>query len=244
MKPSDLRRLRRGVLRGESYRAVLNTVRLSTRPIETMRRYVDSRGDYPWTLVVRTPIGRVPLTLTHPHDVRTVNEVFFRRDYGTGRPAVVVDIGANIGISAAYFLSRSPDSRVYCWEPVPQNLAALERNTARFGHRVVVSPNAVAPVAGEADFRVEDVGRYSGLAQYYEHDLETETRSVWCDAMADVLAGVIAAEGHVDLLKIDTEGSEPALVAAVPDALWSRIGTVIYEDAGHVRRRTGQEMIG
>ena len=127
---------------------MLNTVRLSTRPIETMRRYVDSRGDYPWTLVVRTPVGRVPLTLTHPHDVRTVNEVFFRRDYGTGRPAVVVDIGANIGISAAYFLSRSPDSRVYCWEPVPQNLAALERNTARFGRRVVVSPNAVAPVAG------------------------------------------------------------------------------------------------
>lgn len=231
------------MLRAESYRAVANTVRLSTRPVQTMRRYVDSSGDYPWTLEVRTPIGRIPLTLLHPHDVRTVNEVFFRGDYGSQRPAVVVDIGANIGISAAYFLSRSPDVKVYCWEPLPQNLVALALNTARFGERVVVTPHAVAPEAGEADFRVEEVGRYSGLAAYYEHDLETETRRVWCDAIADALAGVIAIEGRIDVLKIDTEGSEPALVSAVPNGLWSSIDRVIYEDCGHIRRRTGQEML-
>jgi FkbM family methyltransferase len=242
VRPSDVQRLRRGILRGTSYRAVMNTMLLSTRPLDTLRRYVSSNGEYPWTLPVRTPTGTVPITLPHPHDLRTVNEVFFRRDYGAGKPRVVVDIGANIGVSAAYFLTRSTQTRVYCWEPLPTNLETLHLNTRQFADRITVVPHAVAPERGQADFRVEAVGRYSGLAAHYEHDLDTTTRSVWCDAIRDVLGRVLDAEGFIDLVKFDTEGSERALISSVPAAMWPRIGLVHYEDAGTVRRRTGVEM--
>lgn len=224
------------MFRGRNYLAALTMLRLSTRPLEMMRRYVRSEGDYPWSAELRTPLGRVPLLLTHAHDVRTVNEVFFRRDYGGGKPGVVVDIGANIGISVVYFLTRSPSTRVYCWEPLPQNLATLERNVAPFADRVVISPHAVAPDAGTADFLMEEVGRYSGLAEYYEHSLDTVTIRVECDAIADALSRVVAAEGRIDVLKIDTEGSERALLEAIPRELWPAIGVVVVEDQGTVRR--------
>lgn len=245
MRPTDVARLRRGVWRPEQYRSLVRMARVSRQPVQTLRRYVDADvGPYPWTTTLRTTTGPISLLLPHPHDVRTVNEVFFRHDYGTAAPRVVVDVGANIGVSAAYFLSRRPDAVVRCFEPVAANLTTLRTNLAQFGDRAVISESALAPEAGEAVFRVEGVGRYSGLADYYEHDLETESLTVTCEAIADALAAVIAEEGAIDLLKVDTEGSEEALLAAVPDALLARIGSVVYELHGYVRRISGPALVG
>lgn len=244
MRPTDLRRLRRGVLQVDNYRSLATLARVSRQPFGFARRYVDADyGTYPWTTALRTPTGVIELTLSHEHDVRTVNEIFFRRDYGAGSPRVVVDAGANIGVSAAYFLSRRPDARVYCWEPVEANLNHLRDNLAPFGERAVVSAHALAPTAGIAEFRVEGVGRYSGLADYYEHELDTELVTVQCDAFAEALGTVIATEGRIDLLKIDTEGSEQALLDSVPDAVLSGIPQVVYEHDGSVVDTTGAALV-
>ncbi|GGF51847.1 hypothetical protein GCM10011519_27360 [Marmoricola endophyticus] len=244
MRPSDVARLRRGVLDPTRYRSVLELLRLSRRPLTTLRRYVDAdAGEYPWTTTVRTPTGPLALRLPHPHDVRTLNEVFFRRDYGDAAPRVVVDVGANIGVASAYFLSRRPDAVVHCWEPVLANLSTLRHNLGPYADRAVVHESALAPAAGLAAFRVEAVGRYSGLADYYEHDLETETVEVTCEAVGPELEEVIARHGGIDLLKIDTEGSETALLAAVPDDLLPLIGTVAYERHGSVRRVAGAALL-
>ena len=236
MRPTDRRRLRRGLTRAQSYRSLVAMARVSTEPVSALRRYVDSgHGEYPWTTTLRTPVGRVSVTLPHSHDVRTVNEVFCRHDYGSGVPRVVVDVGANIGVASLYFLSRDPQVRVHAYEPVPANLTALRTNLAPFADRVVVDERAVSPAGGPAEFLIEDVGRYSGLAEFYEHDLERRSVVMETVALADLLDAVFEAEGRIDLLKIDTEGSEAALVAAIRPDQWARIGEVRYELAGHVQ---------
>jgi deazaflavin-dependent oxidoreductase (nitroreductase family) len=233
--PSDRHRLRRGLTSPRSYLALWAMARVFTTPVEALRRYVDtSHGSYPWRADVRTPQGTITLDLPDGHDVRTVNEIFCRHDYGTGAPRVVVDVGANIGVSAAYFLSRRPDALVHAFEPVPGNVEWLRRNVARFGDRVVLDTRAVSPGGGPVRFFVEGVGRYSGMADYYQHDLPHEEVVVDSVAIADALDGVLAAEGHVDLLKIDTEGSEEALVRAVRPDQWRRIRAVRYERDDHV----------
>lgn len=221
------------LLKRRNYRALWGTLRFSRNPLATLRRYVQSGGRYPWTAHVRTPLGWATLHIPHEHDVRTLNEVFFRQDYGDTSPRVVVDIGANIGLTSLYFLSRRPDSKVYAWEPVPANVEVLRRNVAVFEDRCVVHTAALAPAAGEAEFITEQIGRYSGLAAYSARQGGVR-ETVQCEAIGAALRAVLAEEGRIDLVKIDTEGSEEALVASIPDDVWPHLGTVMYEHNGEV----------
>ena len=237
MSRTDRRRRLTAPFRARNYRALVNTVLTYERPLDALNRYTRDRGRYPWTARVRTPTGVVELLVPHSHDVRTLNEVFARHDYGAGRPRVVVDVGANIGVSAAYFLSRRPDSIVHAFEPHPGNLATLRHNLAPFGDRAVIHPVALAPTAGRAGFFAEGVGRYSGLVDYAgPHDQQLEIE-VECEAMGDALERIVGAEGGVDLLKLDTEGSEEALLDAIPQHLLQHIETTYYEGVGRVLHR-------
>ena len=233
---TDVRRRWSAPFRPRNYRAAWSTLTTSRRPVDALDRYVRGSGDYPWTVTLRTPIGPLDLLVPHAHDVRTVNEVFHRHDYGTGRPEVVVDIGGNIGISAAYWLSRSATSRVHVWEPVPHNLQTLRHNVAPFGDRCVVHEAALAPVAGPATFLIDPVGRYSGLAEYQSTTEGRVAVEVRCEAVADALTAVLEREGRIDLVKVDTEGSEDAIVAAIPTHLRASIGEIVHEYPGGVRR--------
>lgn len=238
MDTDDHRRRLSAPFRRRNYRALWHTLTTYERPVDALVRYVRGTGDYPWRTTLRTPTGPVMLLVPHPHDVRTVNEVFCRRDYGSEAPRVVVDIGGNIGVSAAYFLSRRDDARVHVWEPVESNLEVLRTNLAAFGDRCVVHEAAVAPAAGPATFLLEPVGRYCGLADYLPSTDGRTAVEVWCDGVADALRQVVEQEGFVDLVKIDTEGSEQAIVDAVPADLRQHIGTVVYEVPGRIRRLT------
>jgi hypothetical protein len=85
------------------------------------RRYLTARGEYPYVCRVRTPSGTIAPTLYSSHDILTVNEIFCRGDYRYGPDLrVAVDVGANIGISALYFLTRNSGARVYAFEPDPR----------------------------------------------------------------------------------------------------------------------------
>lgn len=231
----DHRRWRSAAFRPRNYRALAHSLTTYLRPVDALNRYVRGAGEYPWRARLRTPTGVVELLVPHPHDVRTVNEVFCRRDYGSGAPEVVVDIGGNIGVSAAYWLTRSTTSRVHVWEPVEHNLATLRVNLAPFGDRCVVHECAAAPQAGPATFLIDPIGRYSGLADYRSSASDTVAVRVECESVEDVLRSVLAAEGRIDLLKVDTEGSEEAIVAAIPPDVRDRIGAIVHEYPGGVR---------
>lgn len=233
----DQRRTWSAPFRPRSYRALWSTLTTSLQPVESVDRYVRGTGEYPWTTSLRTPIGPVRLVVPHPHDVRTVNDIFHRHDYGTGRPRVVVDVGGNIGVSAAWFLSRSAHTRVHVWEPVPHNLQTLRTNVARFGDRCVVHEAALAPQAGPATLLVVPLGRSSTLAQNLPTADGRVAVEVWCEAVDDALRGVLEGEGgHIDLVKIGTGGSVEAIVDAIAVDVREAIDEIVYEYPGGVRR--------
>lgn len=209
-----------------NYRALWQMLRLYPRWRENLGRYFFARGHYPYRCTIRTPVGDVAPTLWSSHDMLTVNEVFCREDYRVcPEIRVVVDIGSNIGISALYFLTRNSTSRVWCYEPVPTNVARLRMNLSGISsERFSVSEVAVADRAGMVSFGVEPTGRYGGIG------VETgEAISVSCLAINDVLEDVLVDEPTIDLLKIDTEGSEVATVAAIKPGLLRRIRLIVLE---------------
>ena len=141
-----------------------------------------------------------------------------------------MDIGSNIGISALYFLTRNPTSRVYLFEPDPRNVERMRDNLRGYADRVEITQAAVGTEAGQALFEFEPTGRYGSLVQTAtERQPTADLLTVEVRRIDAVLERILEIEGHIDVLKIDTEGTETELVAALePDQL-ERISSIYYE---------------
>jgi FkbM family methyltransferase len=216
----------REAIRPANWSALARMPRRYPRFAESAWRYFTGRGEYPYRCEVRTPEGIVTPTLFSAHDMVTVNEVFCREDYRAGSDIeVVVDIGSNIGISALYFLTRSPRSRVWLYEPVPNNTESLRSNLERFEGRWQLEQTAVADREGAAHFGIEPTGRYGGLDLDHAESIEVRVRQI-----DSVLRGVLDREGRVDILKIDAEGSEARILRAASPELLAGVGLIYLED--------------
>lgn len=201
-------------------------VRLYKHPAQMFRRYLTEAGSYPFTAQVKTPTGWLDLQLFTPHDVLTVNEIFCREDYFADQnDEVVVDFGSNIGISAAYFLSRGPKAHTYLFEPLPANIDRLRANLTRFGDRYTLEQVAVAPSPdGELEFGWEETGRYGGVGAATGQTIVVPSRN-----STSILDEVAARHGRIDVLKVDIEGLEEAVIAAIPTTLARHIKKLYVE---------------
>jgi FkbM family methyltransferase len=100
------------------------------------------------------------------YDWATIQEVFIREEYGTESFAInesirgfysellgsaqkplILDMGANIGVSSAFFSSTYPEARLVALEPSQSNFSLLCKNTLGLGN---VDPLnvAIGPVSG------------------------------------------------------------------------------------------------
>jgi FkbM family methyltransferase len=224
----DLRRVLRAPFGPAHWRALAGMPRVY-EPLAlpgTLLRFVSQRGRYPRSIEVRTPTGSAAARLDAPDDLSTVNEIFARRDYEASEGLrVAVDVGANIGIAALYFLTRNEQARVHCVEPDPKNVARLRRTLAGYAGRWTLEEVAADLCDGEGEFFVEETGRYGGFEQHWKSaSITVPTRR-----FTAIVDDVLARESRIDVLKVDTEGSETALVGCLrPDQL-DRITTIYYE---------------
>ncbi len=128
--------------------------------------------------------------------------------------ACCVDVGANLGyftVLAAAQAGRA--GRVFAFEPDPDNFALLARNVALngFRERCDLSPLALAASPGEGGLYRADGNL--GDHQIYPGDGERPKLPIRLARGETVLraAGVAA----IDFLKVDTQGSEAAVLAGL-----------------------------
>lgn len=206
------------------YRALGGMILRYPKPLQNLWRFLTGKGTYPYRCRVRTPLGIIAPTLHTSHDISTVNEVFCRLDYRAPSDLrVAVDFGSNIGISALYFLTRNPTARVYLFEPDPKNVARLRENLTGFEDRYELDAAAIGLSDREVSFGTEPTGRYGRIGE------EGEVITVPCRSVNAALARILEREGRVDLLKIDIEGNEDVLIAAIRPYLLERIDTICCE---------------
>jgi FkbM family methyltransferase len=219
----------RAPLQAGHYRALSRMVaRYPTFPRE-LWRYLTGRGSYPYSPAVRTPTGRARPQLDTSHDLSTLNEIFCREDYGCGSDIrVAVDIGANVGMASLYFLTRSADSRSYLFEPDPKNTARISRTLRGYEGRYQVQQVAIGLVDGAATFGVEPIGRYGSLRPEVVPGLASSI-TVEVRTINAVLREVLHDTERIDVLKIDIEGGEAELVAAIEPEILARIDTIYFE---------------
>ena len=136
-------------------------------------------------------------------------EIFFRRDYGTPPDdAVIVDLGANIGVFSIYATATAHKARVYAYEPMPEFHRLMLENVRLNGCADAITCFRCG-VAGEA----EDRELYLGGTDLFFPTLippragaAAARARVPCTTLDDVLE--VNRLPRVDLLKMDIEGAE------------------------------------
>ncbi len=119
--------------------------------------------------------------------------------------AVVVDVGANIGVNTVYVAQRvGPRGRVWAVEPAADNLAVLRDNVERNGlGNVTVAPVAAGRTSETRQFFLR--GAISAVNSFYEESVYAQVTDV-VKVQSEPLD--VLVEGNVDLVKIDVEGAE------------------------------------
>lgn len=185
------------------------------------------RQTAPPVVRVRTPIGPITLRLRNFENLKTLFSIFCRQDYSVPDRInyLFLDIGANVGLAGAYFLSRNDRNVVQCFEPDITNLAHLEENLANFPGRASIKDYAVHVSDGVAVLYRSPDGKHSSLHRTDRAWIPQQTVS---RKFADILAEA-AFVGLPTIIKIDVEGTEGDLVQSVKFEDYPFIRRIIIE---------------
>lgn len=131
--------------------------------------------------------------------------------YDPATPPIILDLGANIGAFARWAAARWPGCTLHCYEPAMANFMLLERTLATLGGLTTCHAyrQAVAERSGTANLSLVGVncGEYS-LFMGNPRDMPVET--------VELISA--ATLPRADILKIDTEGAEAAILAVLAGA--------------------------
>lgn len=159
-----------------------------------------------------------------------LQEIFVSKCYlftPKGRFPRILDCGANVGISVLFFKTVFPDAHVTALEADPDIFGVLKRNVAEFGFQDVTLLNSAAWTDSSGmTFRKEgglsgriplpgDTGEMIKVSSVRLHELLSEP---------------------IDLLKVDVEGAETAILADCRQSL-EKVSHLFVEYHSHERKK-------
>jgi FkbM family methyltransferase len=152
------------------------------------------------------------------------------------KPTVTIfDVGAHIGAFSAIIATLLPRAVVHAFEPAPDNFAVLQENIRHAGLEPRVRATHAA-IGGKAGFfATSDIGRSPDARNTGGHSVTGAQvyDSVPSDGRASagmIPFGVLLDQaGHVDLAKIDCEGSEFEILYSLTPEQLARIDAMVGE---------------
>lgn len=176
---------------------------------------------------VKVKFLRHPVALRyHSSDLWCFFQVFVHEEYrpllDLGTVRTVVDLGANVGYTSAYFLSHFSDAIVYAIEPEPENFHICQLNLGPYRHRAHTIHAAIWPSREKlcivyGDFR--DGLQWSTRVAPGQSD---QVATVDAITMHDVLN--IIGDQHIDILKSTSKVLSPCFSKTVPSRGWGGCG--------------------
>ncbi|HEY0858679.1 MAG TPA: amino acid adenylation domain-containing protein, partial [Albitalea sp.] len=170
--------------------------------------------------------------------------------------ACIVDVGANIGLFTLFAARHCAGATIHAFEPIPPVLRSLRLNAAVHAPNARVHGCALGASPGRESFnfyphntvvsgRVSAAGQArEAVAAFVQRQLQRGVSEALVDELVDdrlvseqidcevrTLSQVIDADGigRIDLLKVDVESAEEAVLHGIAPAHWPRIGQVVME---------------
>lgn len=158
-------------------------------------------------------------------DVSVAINNFVREEYGMvgdlTDPRVLVDCGAYVGDTSAYFLSRFPGLRSIALEPMADSLTQARTNLSPYGDRVEL--RQIALTSDGTMVRMSGIQTGASIGDKGDIEVVSETISQILDGLP---------EGRIDILKMDIEGAEEQIFAQSPELWLDRVDLIIVETHG------------
>ena len=118
-------------------------------------------------------------------------------------PQLIIDAGANIGVSSLFFAKRFPSALIHAIEPEPQNFALLMSNCEGV---INIVPHHAALWSHSARLSIKNENVEKWMFAVEE---KPDSGDVPAITIPEILA--MAGASVVDLLKLDVEGAEKAI---------------------------------
>ena len=156
-------------------------------------------------------------------DVAAFEHVFIDEEYALSfarPPSIIVDAGANVGMSSVYFALHYPNAKIVAIEPERSNFDVLRRNAELFPR---IIPINAALWGHEGVVQVHDGGGGHWGMRVAEAPSGATIPSTTVSALIKQLS-----ISQIDLLKIDVEGAECEILAD-PSSWIGRVGVICAE---------------
>ena len=200
-----------------------------------IKRIIRLRGG--WKIMARSIFGE---------DFTVIHEMFYRDDYGLKRVVplqnnapVILDLGANIGAFTLLAAQCFPKAKFFSFEPEARNYASLKYNIQlnNLEGKINAINSAVAEHAGERNFYISNYEYAHSLLQEQVADGNRGALTVHCTTITKIFEDYHLET--VDILKLDIEGSEYAVLYQLPKYFYEKIGIICLEI--HVSRENKSE---
>jgi FkbM family methyltransferase len=199
MNPTERVALLRGIMEDDAPTAADRIDNVPTRTVT-----LQSRGD------------RLELEVPHDDEMNSVlREIFERHCYrpveGLPEPRAILDIGANVGLSAGYFRVVYPRAALYCVEPNPAAYGFLVKNAQAIGNCQTYR-TGLHNATHSRNFEFANDGMKNSLGPTTKYPV----RALLLDAQQFV-SGLSVQP--FDLVKINTHGSEVPILLSLRQCL-------------------------
>lgn len=167
-------------------------------------------------------------------DLAVFDQIFTHREYrcldGLDLSGLILDCGANVGYSSAYFLTVFHNCRVIAVEPHPDNFSVLRKNLEPYAGRQECINAAVWSHQSRLALDLASSG--GGLEwgrKYFESDGDT---------IATDIPSLLAKSdsNRIALLKMDIEGAEEQVFGAKDTSWLSITDNIVIELHGEKKR--------
>lgn len=143
----------------------------------------------------------------------------------------VLDIGANVGVTALYFSLVYPNAQIYAFEPAPDNFAVLQKNVANCGRIRAFNFGLGAADATLELYASDNPLNFGGYSLHATGSDTSRRTTIQVRGVAAVLKEL--GIERIDVIKVDTEGAEWDIVTAFPEAALRQAQLIVGELHGN-----------
>lgn len=141
-------------------------------------------------------------------DINVFSQVMYEGEYEIKyrvNASVIVDCGANIGLSSIFFKNKFPDATIVSVEPESTNFQILQKNTERYSNIHCLNCG-IWNRSTLLKVKNNDRGNWGFTVEEAEAG---DTNTIQAISIAEIMERYQL--DHIDILKIDIEGSEQKL---------------------------------